>query len=121
MVSTIMRESIFDSVKEYLGPSDEDTHFDGQILEQINTAFQILHQLGVGPTAGFFIEDASTTWGEYLTSGVFLHSVKSYVQKRVKIAIDPPTSSFVLESMKDQIAEFEYRNYVEAEFPSHTE
>lgn len=113
----VMKESIFQSVKDYLGPSDEDTHFDGQIMEQINSAFQILHQLGVGPKAGFAIEDDSTTWDEYLTNGVFLHSVKSYVQKRVKIALDPPTSSFVLESMKEQIAEFEWRNYTEAEFP----
>ena len=114
----VMKESIFQSVKDYLGPSDEDTHFDGQIIEQINSAFQILHQLGVGPKAGFAIEDDSTTWDEYLTNGVFLHSVKSYVQKRVKIALDPPASSFVLESMNKQIAEFEWRNYTEAEFPS---
>lgn len=113
-----MKDSIFESVKDYLGPSDEDTHFDGQILEQINTAFQILHQLGVGPKAGFAIEDASSTWDEYLTNGVMLPSIKSYVQKRVKLAIDPPTSSFVLENMKEQIAEFEFRNSVEAEFPS---
>lgn len=117
MVDTTMKASIFDSVKDYLGPSDEDTHFDGQILEQINSVFQVLHQLGVGPTAGFYIEDASTTWGEYLTNGVLLHSVKSYIQMRVKLAIDPPTSSFVLESMKAQIAEFEWRNSVDAEFP----
>ena len=114
----VMKESIFQSVKDYLGPSDEDTHFDGQIIEQINSAFQILHQLGVGPKAGFAIEDDSTTWDEYLTNGVFLHSIKSYVQKRVKIALDPSTSSFVLESMNKQIAEFEWRNYTEAEFPS---
>lgn len=116
-----MKESIFDSVKDYLGPSDEDTHFDGQIMEQINTAFQILHQLGVGPKAGFVVEDRSTTWDEYLTNDILLHSIKAYVQKRVKIAIDPPTSSFVLESMKDQIKEFEWRNYTEAEFPSSVE
>lgn len=115
-----MRESIFDSVKDYLGPSDEDTHFDGQIMEQINSTFQILHQLGIGPKAGFYIDDADTTWSEYLTNGVFLHSIKSYMQKRVKIALDPPTSSFVLEAMKEQIKEFEWRNYVEAEFPSTT-
>ena len=53
----VMKESIFQSVKDYLGPSDEDTHFDGQIIEQINSAFQILNQLGVGPKAGFAIED----------------------------------------------------------------
>ena len=117
----VMKESIFDSVKDYLGPSDEDTHFDGQIMEQINTAFQILHQLGVGPKAGFVVEDRSTTWDEYLTNDILLHSIKAYVQKRVKIAIDPPTSSFVLESMKDQIKEFEWRNYTEAEFPSSVE
>ena len=117
----VMKESIFDSVKDYLGPSDEDTHFDGQIMEHINTAFQILHQLGVGPKAGFVVEDRSTTWDEYLTNDILLHSIKAYVQKRVKIAIDPPTSSFVLESMKDQIKEFEWRNYTEAEFPSSVE
>ncbi len=116
----VMKESIFQSVKDYLGPSDEDTHFDGQIMEQINSTFQILHQLGVGPKAGFAIDDSSTTWDEYLTNGVMLPSIKSYVQKRVRLAIDPPTSSAVLENMKSQIAEFEWRNFTEAEFPSST-
>ena len=43
----MVKDSIFQSVKDYLGPSDEDTHFDGQIIEQINSVFQILHQLGI--------------------------------------------------------------------------
>lgn len=114
----MVKDSIFQSVKDYLGPSDEDTHFDGQIIEQINSAFQILHQLGIGPKEGFYIEDASTTWSEYLTNGVLLHSIKSYIQMKVKMALDPPTSSFVLDSMKAQVQEFEWRNYTEAEFPS---
>jgi hypothetical protein len=114
----MVTDSIFLSVKDYLGPSDEDTHFDGQIIEQINSVFQTLHQLGIGPKEGFYIEDDSTTWSEYLTNGVLLHSIKSYMQMKVKMALDPPTSSFVLESMKEQVREFEWRNYTEAEFPS---
>jgi len=114
----MVKDSIFLSVKDYLGPSDEDTHFDGQIIEQINSVFQTLHQLGIGPKEGFYIEDDSTTWSEYLTNGVLLHSIKSYMQMKVKMALDPPTSSFVLESMKEQVREFEWRNYTEAEFPS---
>ena len=114
----VMNDSIFYSVKEYLGPSDEDKHFDGQIMEAINSQFQTLHQLGIGPAGGFFIEDDGARWSDYLTNGVLLHSIKSYIQMKVKMAIDPPTSSFVLESMKAQCAEFEWRNSVDAEFPS---
>lgn len=114
----VMKESIFESVKDYLGPSDDDDHFDGQIMEAINSTFQTLHQMGIGPKEGFYIDDRERPWSDYTTDGVFLHSVKTYMNFKVKMIVDPPTSSFVLESMKEQCKEFEWRNYSDAEFPA---
>ena len=50
-------ESILSSMKKLLGIVPEYEAFDDQILLYINTAFSVLHQLGVGPEEGFEIAD----------------------------------------------------------------
>ena len=46
---------ILNDVKEMLGISSDDDHFDTNIIIDINTAFSILNQLGAGPVEGFQI------------------------------------------------------------------
>ena len=41
--------------------------------------------------------------------GIVSNSVKSYIGLKVKQLFDPPQSSAVIESMKNQIAEYEFR------------
>ena len=50
-----MNDSILNSVKLQLGILPEYTVFDQQLILAINTAFSILHQLGVGPKDGYAI------------------------------------------------------------------
>ena len=108
-------ESILISIKKLLQISEDDTAFDTDIIMHINSVFMILWQLGVGPSKGFFIEDETAEWSDFIEDGLNLELVKSYVYLKVKLLFDPPTSSFVMESMNRQIAEFEWRLNVEAE------
>lgn len=63
-----MDTSILNTIKKLLGPSQDLTDFDTDIIVHINNAFSILDDLGVGPTGGFYITDASSTWSDYINS-----------------------------------------------------
>lgn len=101
--------SILESVKADIGASEWDTAFDATIIREINTAFMILTQLGVGPETGFYIDGPEDTWGQYETGDVDIEGVKSYVVKKVKLSFDPSQSSFVNESDKEIVRELEWR------------
>lgn len=102
-------DSILDSVKKNLGIPAEYTVFDPDIIMHINSAFFVLSQLGVGPEKGFSISSKDDTWDSYITKDENLEAVKTYVYLKVRITFDPPSSSFVLTSMENQIKELEWR------------
>lgn len=104
-------ESILDSIKKLLGISDEYTQFDSDIIMHINTVFMNLTQLGVGPDTGFFIEDKSAVWSDFvdLENEFQLNAVKTYVYLKVKLLFDPPLSSSVVQSINNMILELEWR------------
>lgn len=108
-------DSILDSVKKVLGIPSEYEVFDPDIIMHINTVFFTLSQLGVGPDGGFSISSKSDTWDSYIPEGSNLEAVKSYVYLRVRILFDPPSSSYVLTSMENQIKELEWRLNVEVD------
>lgn len=99
--------SILADVKKQIGIVPEYDAFDDQILMCINSAFATLHQLGMGPDEGF-IADASTEWNEYFSTAR-LTFVKSYISMKVRVMFDPPSSSFALDALNKQIAEYEWR------------
>ena len=101
-------DSILTSIKKLLGISADYTHFDQDLIIQINSAFSALTQLGVGPIEGFEIQDASSTWSEFIDDPR-LNFAKTYVQIRVKLAFDPPTSSALIESYNRQLDELTWR------------
>lgn len=101
--------SILESVKQDLGASEWDDAFDKTLVREINTAFMVLTQLGVGPSGGFMITGPDETWDDYDTQGADVEGVKTYVYKKVKLSFDPSQSSFVNESDKDIVAELEWR------------
>lgn len=106
-------ETILNTVKLALGGglvSYSDTAFDNQLLLHINSVFVILNQLGVGPS-NIFVADKDSIWDEFLVGdSVDLNLVKSYLYLRVRLLFDPPTSSsYVLQSINDQIKEYEFR------------
>lgn len=110
-----MDSSILTSTKKLLGLDESYTAFDTDVIVHINTVFSILADLGIGPSQGFSISDASTTWGEFLGTNPLLNSVKTYVFLRVKMLFDPPSTSFVRDAMNEQIRELEWRLNVQRE------
>ena len=108
-------ESILTSIKKLLGIESDYTVFDPDIIIHINSCFGTLHQLGVGPEIQFKISSADELWTDFLTEGTEIDEVKTYVYMRVRLMFDPPSSSFVLNSFKEQIKEFEWRLQVKAE------
>lgn len=108
-------DSILTSIKKMLGITEDYEHFDPDIIMHINSAFMILTQLGVGPIEGFFIEDETSLWSDFLPSTPRLEAVKSYVYLKVKLLFDPPSSSAVIESITKSISELEWRLNVTAE------
>lgn len=102
-------ESILTSIKKLLGIAEEYTHFDSDITMHINSVLMILNQMGVGPEEGFFIEDASATWEEFVSDITKIQAVKSYVYLKVKLLFDPPLSSAVTDATNRLISELEFR------------
>lgn len=110
-----MEDSILTSIKKMLGVTQECTDFDVDIIIHINTALSILTQLGVGPPEGFFIEDATTTWDDYINGDSSFNDVKTYIYLKVKTIFDPPQSSVIMAAYKETIKELEWRLNVTAE------
>lgn len=104
-----MGTSILTTTKKAVGVDENYTAFDVDILMHINSAFSTLNQIGIGPEAGFAIEDATPTWNAFLGNDLRLNSVKSYVYLRVRVLFDPPTTSYLLTAIKEQIQELEWR------------
>lgn len=102
-------KSILQSIKKMLGISQEDTHFDTDIIIHINSYLMILNQLGVGPPDGFTITDKSSDWSQFLNNSKKLELAKTFIYLNVKLVFDPPSSTAVIESMKEQIKEYAWR------------
>lgn len=102
-------DSILTSIKKLLGPEEAMESFDPDIIVHINTAFAKLYQLGVGPSTGFSITDKSSVWTDYISESPVLEMVKTYVYLKTKLVFDPPASSVVIESMKQEAGELEWR------------
>lgn len=104
-----VKDSILLSTKKLLGIEPEMTAFDDALILHINTALSVLHQLGVGPEGGICITDGSTTWDELTGGDSRLSMVRTYVQMKVRMMFDPPTSSAVMDSMDKLLKETEWR------------
>ena len=101
--------SILNETKQVLGLGADYTPFDQSIILHINSIFGILHQLGVGPEDQFFIVDETSKWESFVGATNKINMVKTYMYLRVRLLFDPPTTSFAIKAMDEQIREFEYR------------
>lgn len=112
-----MEDSILDSVKKSLGVQNDLTAFDQDIIMSINSVFSVLNQIGVVSSTGSYrIEDNKATWTEFFgNNDVLVDMLKTYTYLKVRVIFDPPTSSFVLDSIKSQAQELEWRINIEAE------
>ena len=108
-------ESILNTIKKMLGVETDYKEFDIDIITHINSVFLSLNQLHVGPTIVFSIIGETETWEDFLSTSVDLNAIKSYIYLQVRMLFDPPSSSFVLQSMQNQINMWEFRLNIQAE------
>lgn len=104
-----MDEKILTDVKSQLNIPSDTTAFDLDIITAINSAFMVLHQLGLGPTDPFVIQDDNALWTGFMTDIAKYNGVKMYVYQKVRLSFDPPTTAHLLTALKEQVDELCYR------------
>lgn len=109
-----MNESILDTIKKMLGLDAEYEAFDVDIISDINAVLMTLEQLGVCKS-GFLVTDRSQLWLDLIGDNPNPIAVKSYIYLKVRLMFDPPTSSFVADSISKQISELEWRLLMQVE------
>lgn len=113
-----MSSSILNAVKAGLGVAEDDPSFDVEIKIHINSTFQALRQLGVGPSTGFVVLTDAESWDDYLgLQKDLLTAVQSYIILKVKLIFDPPDVGFVITSMERLIEQMEWRMLVDTDKP----
>lgn len=109
-----MSSSILNDIKKLLGIDEAYEAFDTDIRIHINSAFTTLAQLGVGPPGGFVITGKDETWSVFIPDAIKMESIKSYIYIKVRLLFDPPTNSFLVDSLNAQAKEYEWRLHVQA-------
>ena len=113
--------SILDDIKKLLGLPKEYTIFDKDIEIHINSMFSKLYQLGIDPLSlgkPFAIDSSEQTWSDFLGSETSsIESIKTYIYLGVRLVFDPPQNSFVVNAVKEQLNEWEWRIHFESEVP----
>ena len=105
-------DSILLSVRHAIGGDINGSAFDADLIMHINTVFNILQQMGIGPSTNFTIQNEESEWTDFCGEDE-LPMVKTYMYLKVRLLFDPPSSSFVLDSMRNQAEEMEWRMNVE--------
>lgn len=114
-----MDDSILNSVKrDLVGIMPDDDSFDGTLINDINSVFTILWEMGIGPKEGFRIIDDDTHWTDYIPESPVLNLVRSYVPKKVKMMFDTPINGATKDALAEQVKEDEWRLSVAVDPPT---
>lgn len=106
--------SILSETKKVLGIEEDYDIYDPDVIMHINSAFMILNQLGVGPKQTFSISSKDEVWNQFGSPST-VATVKSYLWATVKLAFDPPPTSFAQTALENIKKEFEWRLHVAAD------
>jgi len=108
-------DSILTSIKKLLGIGEEYDDFDTEVILNINAALMTLNQLAVGPKEGFVITDKTQTWVDFIGDRKDLEAIKTYIYLKTRLTFDPPQMGYLVDAIKTQIAELEWRLNVQVE------
>ena len=108
-------ESILNTIKTMLDIPEDCNDYDVRLIRHINKALMRLSQIGVGPAKPLRIVDDLNTWEELFLNAEDVDGAIEYVYLEVKKVFDPPTSSFVLDSMQKESDKLEWCLNVQAE------
>lgn len=111
-----MEDSILLTIKDMLGLSKTYPAYNTDVIRNINGSLFTLMQNGVGPSTGFRITGESETWNDYIGDRKDLDAVVNYIYIKARIVFDPPTSSAVLQALKEEASEYLYRLNTQVEF-----
>ena len=99
-------ESILITVKTMLGPSEDYEAFDTDIIVHINSAFERLCELGVGPSEPFSIEDEGAVWNDF-SSEVTWQAIR-YIVLYVKKVFDPTANATIKQAYEEELNKLEW-------------
>lgn len=108
---------VLTDVKKYIGFDEEYKAFDPDIVLQVNSALSVLKQIGVDITGSLSL-DGVEDWSDILGKHVDIEMIKNYIYLKTKLIFDPPLNGSIMESIKEQIKEYEWRINLEVEVPS---
>lgn len=104
-----MEKSILKTIRKKVGLTMEDDSFDEDLLVDINSCCSYLSQIGVTTFDHFVVDSVDQTWDDCIPDIAHLEDIKTFIWIRVKLAFDPPTNSFLVENLKEQLREAEWR------------
>lgn len=108
-IDLIENKSILTSVKKLLGILEDNTEFDADIIMHINAGIGSLYQLGVGKL-GFVVTSKNDTYEDLLDDQEpMFQDVKLYLYYKTRLGFDPPTTTSVIQAIKDMLDEVEWR------------
>lgn len=112
----VITDSILLTIKKMLGIAEEYLAFDVDLIVNINSVFLTLNQLGVGPEEPYRIEGSEENWEDFLKDQRSKFAgVETYVYLKTRLLFDPPTNSFLVDAIKTQCVELEWRLNIQAE------
>lgn len=106
-----MDDSILKLVKKAIGIFEDDYPFEQELIMHINTAIDVIAQLGFRsePYERFKVTSINDTWDEYLQGRDDLEDIKQIIYLRVRLSFDPPHTSYLITNLKEQREELEWR------------
>ena len=107
-----MNDTILGSVKKMCNVAEDDSSFDQDLIIYINSALMTIMQEWHGMDHAFRVEDGTETWDDLLGYDTDFEGVKELVGLKVRLVFDPPTSSSVMEALKSEIENLEWRLYI---------
>lgn len=109
--------SILWSTKKLLGIEPGSEEFDVDIIIMINSAILTLTQIGIGPNGGYRITGPNETYSDFIGDDPRLDAVKSFIYYKVRLGFDPPSSSIIVDCMRQHMDELLYRLQLEVDPP----
>lgn len=101
---------VITDVKQMVGASIYDNSFDVNIVIAINSVLAVLSDIGISEVDNIRLDIGDiVSWDELLLGRTDIEYIKSYIQLKVKMLFDPPSSSALLDAYNRQIEEFEWR------------
>lgn len=108
-----MNESIFDSIRKIIGTGELDEYFNPDLCFAINSVLMQAHSMGL-VCDDYSISDNTKTWADILKreDQINLHALISWAALRTRLLFDPPTSSILLNSIKEEADRLEWYIYI---------